>query len=343
MRDIVDIQKQLLPDMMDILKKRHAVLRHIMVTGKVGRRALASSVDITERVLRSEIEFLKTQGLVDIESIGITISEAGKQLLEQLEPFMKELFGLNELEERIKEIFQMKQVMIVPGDSDESIYTKKELGRAGAAVLKKYISKGDVIAVTGGSTMAEVANHLTASSQLKKNLFVPARGGLGERVELQANTIASIMASRTGGEYRLLHVPDHFSDETYHSLVQEPNIIEMIEVIRSSRMVIHGIGDAMVMAKRRKVDEQTIEHLIKEKALAEAFGYYFDRHGNVVHKIATVGLRLEDIQNKEVVIGVAGGKSKAEAICSILRYGHDDVIVLDEAAALEILVISTSI
>ncbi len=50
----------------------------------------------------------------------------------------------------------------------------------------------------------------------------------------------------------------------------------------------------------------------------------------------TVGLRLEDIVKTEVVIGVAGGKSKGEAIAAIMRFGHNDVLVTDEAAALEI-------
>lgn len=337
MRQILNIQKQLLPDVIDILKKRYTILHHIMLSGMVGRRTLASSLNLTERVLRAEVDFLKSQGLVEIESMGMKISESGRLLVEEMNPLIKDLFGLTDLEEHIRDHFQMKRVVIVPGDSDQSPYTKKELGRAGAAALRNYVSKGDVIAVTGGSTMAEVADRLTNSSQLKGNVFVPARGGLGETVELQANTIASTMAKRTGGQYRLLHVPDHLGDDAYQSLIQEPNIQEIIEVIRKARIVIHGIGNAKVMAKRRKVDERTIQSLEREGALAEAFGYYFDRQGKVVHKMPTVGLRLEDIQSMEAVIGVAGGKSKGEAIASILRFGHSDIMIMDEAAAKEML------
>lgn len=335
MKEIVNIQKQLLPDMIEVLKKRYAILHNIMLSGVIGRRRLSSSLDLTERVLRAEVEFLKAQGLIEIESAGMKISESGKLLLEQMNTFIKDLFGLTEMEEQIRQFFQLKQVVIVPGDSDQSPYVKKELGHAGAKALRDYVSHGDIIAVTGGSTMAEVANRLTRSAQFKNNLFVPARGGLGERVEMQANTIASIMAERTGGHYRLLHVPDHLGDEAYQSLIQEPNVQEILAVIRKARIVIHGIGDAIVMAQRRKTDEQTIRNLKEEGALAEAFGYYFDRQGHVVHRIPTVGLRLEDIQQKEIVIGVAGGKSKGEAIAAILRFGQSDVVVIDEAAALE--------
>jgi central glycolytic genes regulator len=150
---------------------------------------------------------------------------------------------------------------------------------------------------------------------------------------MQANTIASIMAKRTGGQYRMLHVPDHLGEAAYQSLMNDPNIQEIVAVIRKARIVIHGIGNAMTMARRRKTDQKTVEWLQQEGAHAEAFGYYFDRNGNVVHKMPTVGLKLEDIVQIEVVIGVAGGSSKAEAIESILKFGHEDVLITDEAAA----------
>lgn len=337
MRSVLDVQKQLLPDLMDVMKKRYTILHHIMVSRVVGRRTLAQSLDMTERVLRSEVDFLKTQGLLEIESYGMRISASGEKLLEDMEPMAKELFGLSELEEKVRQRFNVEQVVVVPGDSDHSPYAKVGLGRAVAAVVRKLAVKEGVVAVTGGSTMAEAANHLTPTPQLKGSLFVPARGGLGESVDFQANTIASTMAKKTGGQYRLLHVPDHLSEDAYQSLIQEPNILDIIQVIRQARMVIHGIGEAMVMARRRKLDLATIESLRSEGALAEAFGYYFDSSGAVVHKMPTVGLRLEDIQATEKVIAVAGGRSKGSSIAAVMRFGHDDVLITDEAAALEML------
>lgn len=185
--------------------------------------------------------------------------------------------------------------------------------------------------------MAHLAKQFSTSSQLKDNWFVPARGGLGESVDYQANTIASELAKRAGARYRMLHVPDHLSEEAYQTIMQEPNVREVVDMIRGARIVVHGIGDAITMARRRKLVDETKEELVKDGALAEAFGYYFDRHGKVVHRMATAGLRLEDIEAAEMVIGIAGGGSKGEAIASVMRFGHDDVLVTDEAAAREAL------
>jgi len=339
MRNLLEIQEQLLPDLMDTLKRRYSILYQIKLSGLVGRRTLASLLSMTERVLRAETDLLKAQGLIEIETLGMRISGLGVSLLEDLEPVMNELFGLVELEEKIRQAYGLRKVVIIPGDSESSPEVKRELGRAGARTLLSFVENGDTIAVTGGSTLAEVAEQMSAlpnGESLTNTWFVPARGGLGESMEIQANTIASKMAKRVGAEYRLLHVPDLLSEDAYQSLVQDQHIQEIVDVIRRCRVIIHGIGDAMEMARRRKLDDSSIQGLQADGAIAESFGYYFSEDGEVVHKMLTLGLRLEDIMRTETIIGIAGGQGKGKAIHAVLRFGHENILVTDEAAALEI-------
>lgn len=338
MQNILEIQQQLLPDLMETLKKRYTILHQIMLTGTTGRRTLANSLQMTERVLRAETDLLKAQGLIETDTAGMRISEAGQLLLERLEPVLKELVGLSNLEEKIRQFYGLRKVVIVPGNCEESPLSKRELGKAGAKALLGVMQGGDVVAVTGGTTLAEMAEQLTypLNGPLKGSWFVPARGGLGESLEIQANTIASNMAKRVGADYRLLHVPDLLSREAYESLVHDPNIQEIVREIRTARIIVHGIGNAVDMARRRKLDEETTSGLQQKGAVAESFGYYFDESGKVVHNMLTLGLRLDDIKAADVVLGIAGGKSKAKAIHAVLRFGQEDILVIDEAAALEI-------
>lgn len=333
LREILDMQQKLLPDLLDVLKTRYNVLHHVMLMGTVGRRSLAKSLNMTERVLRTEVEFLRAQGLLQMYAAGMILTDSGKRLLAELEPVIQELLGISEMQEQLRRQFELREVHIVPGDADHSEFSKRELCRAGAQALRNAVRKDDVIAVTGGSTMAGLAEFLMPAPNMRGNRYVPARGGLGEAVELQANSIASTMAKRTGGHYKLLHVPDHLSEDAYLSLIDEPHIQDVLNVIRMARVVVHGIGDAIVMAERRKLSYDDMHRLQHDGALAEAFGYYFDQQGKVIHHMPTVGLRLQDIQSTEVVIAVAGGRSKAQAIASIMRFGQTDVLVTDEAAA----------
>ena len=334
MQSFIDIQKRLLPDLLQILQKRYSILRHIGFMQPVGRRSLAANLGMTERVLRAEVDFLKDQNLLLINNVGMSLSQEGKNLLEDLEGLMRELKGIDVMELELKHHLGIKKVVIVPGDSDESMMVKQELGKACANWMKHLLKGKNIIAVTGGSTMAAVAEGLTPDHKGDDLLFVPARGGIGEDVQNQANTISSIMAQNTRAKHRVLYVPDQVSAEIYESLIKEPQIHEVLALIRSASIVLHGIGDAITMAERRKSRQDVLARLESGKAAGEAFGYYFDEDGNIVHKVPTIGLQMEDLPGIPNVIAVAGGASKAKAIKAYMKKAPAaTVLITDEGAA----------
>jgi len=335
--DLLQLQLKLAPDILEMMQKRYKILQNISFMQPIGRRTLAQSLGCTERVLRAEVEFLKKQGLIEIENIGMRLTQEGYQVLQEVSPYIKNLFGINELENELEKRLSIAKVIIVSGDSDQDLLVKKELGKAAATFVRTLMRDDDIVTMTGGSTIAEVANMMTEQPHLPSVLFVPARGGIGENHEYLANTLVSIMAKKTGGAYRLLHVPDQLSEKTYHSLMNEEHIQDVVKVIRSARIVIHGIGQAKRMAIRRKVSNEVINLLEEQNAIGEAFGYYFDNNGKIVYKMKTIGLRLDDLDSIPNIIAVAGGKSKAEAILAVLKHSLKQVLVTDEGAAREIL------
>ena len=338
MNSLIDIQKKLLPDLLDIMQKRYRILQTIDQMEPVGRRSLAVSLGLTERVLRSEVDFLKEQNLIHITSSGMSLTHDGKELLVELDEFMHELTGMNLFEQELAGALGIQKVIVVPGNSDETPWVKKELGRATALCMKSTLKGKSIIAVTGGSTMATVAEMLTPNTNEHDWLFVPARGGIGEDVENQANTICSIMADHTDSKHRVLYIPDQVSKEMYESMMKEPNINEVLSLIQSSSMVLHGIGDAITMAERRKTSQQDLQKLAMSKAVGEAFGYYFNEDGEVVHKVHTIGLQLNNLSNIRHVIAVAGGQSKAKAITAYMKQApKSTILITDEGAAHQLL------
>ncbi|MDG5786596.1 sugar-binding domain-containing protein [Evansella sp. AB-P1] len=338
MRMLLEIQKKLLPDLIDVLGMRFRVLRFIRLMQPIGRRTLANNLEMSERTLRSEVTFLKEQGLIYVETSGMRLTEEGNNLLSQLEDMMKEIFDIRAMENELKDLLGLKEVFIVPGNSDEYPWVKKEMGRTCISLMKKkLLANGNTIAVTGGTTIAAVAEMMVPDVDLKEALFVPARGGLGEQVENQANTICATMARKAMGEYRLLYVPDQLSKEAYESLIDEPSIKQILDLIHSANLVVHGIGDANTMAKRRSSSIEVVEKLKNEKAVAEAFGYYFNKSGDIIHKVLTIGLQLEELVTIPHIIAVSGGTSKAMAIQAYMKHGPSQVLVTDEGAAKAIL------
>ena len=337
MRSLIELQRKLYPNMLDVMHQRYSVLHNVQIFQPIGRRGLSENTKLTERIVRNEITFLQEQGLIDVTTKGMYITSEGKAVVDQLAVFMRNFMGLNVLETQIKDRLSIDHVIVVPGDSDEFDWVKKEMGKECVAYLKNISKPESIISVTGGTTMAAVANKMVPLTNSSGTLFVPARGGIGEDVENQSNTIAAEMAHKAKVDYRLLHVPDPLSEISYQTLIEEPSIKETLQIIRESDIVIHGIGDALKMAERRKATGDVVEKLTKEKAVSEAFGYYFDKDGKVVHKVRTIGIQMSDLKAIDYVITVAGGESKAEAIVSYFKHGKSDLLITDEAAAQRIL------
>lgn len=333
MRSWIDYAKRLLPDLLPVMQTRMQILQYIRLTQPIGRRNLSASLNMTERVLRSEVQILKEEHLIHVASAGMTLTESGMEVVTALEEFMREISGLKVLEAQLKETLNLEEVFVVAGDSDASPWVKQEMGRASVACIKKRLGANNIVAVAGGTTLAAVADMMKSDFKNLDILFVPARGGIGESVENEANTICAKMAKNTNSSYRLLYVPDQISSEVYASIMTEPSVKSVLELIQASNIVIHGIGDALKMAQRRKTAETDWNKIIEGHAVGEAFGYYFDEHGKVVHKVLTAGMQLADLRHIPHVVAVAGGASKAKAIRAVVRQGHTSLLVTDEGAA----------
>lgn len=332
MKDLIKIQQNLVPELVEKMYRRFSILTTISKYQPVGRRSLSEYMDLTERVLRSETDVLKEQSLIKVKPTGMEITDKGESTIRQLQSYFNSYSDEHHLAQSIKEQFNIQDVFIVPGDSDSDKTVKVELSTQGGQLVEEVLHEDAVVAVTGGSTMAYLSDAM--HQQPYSVFFVPARGGLGENVIYQANTIAASMAQQTGGDYTTLYVPDNVNESTYNTLMLEPSVIQTLSKIKESDITVHGIGDALKMARRRQSSIEVIEKLQHHKASGEAFGYYFDDQGNIVHKARTIGLQLEDLESKKFIFAVAGGKSKGEAIKAYLSIApKNTVLITDEGAA----------
>ncbi len=330
----------IVPDMLEVVKQRYRVMQNIFWMQPIGRRSLAEALHLTERVLRSETDYLRQQKLIDSTKSGMSLTKRGEKVLEELDVLMDQFFGMDRLEKKLASNFQIERCLIVSGNSDEQAKVVADFGELLNDSLHRLLPDGDnIIAVMGGTTMAEVAKHLTIlETKERHNTFVPARGGIGEAVAIQANSVSATMAANAQGAHRVLYVPEQLSEAAYHTLLKEPSIMEVLEVIRNSNCVIHSIGRALHMAARRKMSEDEIVRLKQKNAVAESFGYFFDENGQIVYKAPRIGLALEDLKKIPFILAIAGGKSKAKAISAYMKNAPQQTwLITDEAAANEIL------
>ncbi|NLL71027.1 MAG: sugar-binding transcriptional regulator [Epulopiscium sp.] len=337
MKTIFAALQKIIPEGMESLQRRYHILRGIYYLQPIGRRTLASELQLTERAVRTDTEFLKQYQFIQVSSTGMTITEAGITLLYSLQEFMHQLKGFFHMEEQINHLLGSAKVVIVPGDADEDPIVKKDLGKVAAQLFKEKLHSNSIIAVTGGSTVAEVVGAMPTVHGYKDILVVPARGSLGHQVEYQSNTLASQLANKIGASYQLLNIPDNLSKRTLETVKHEPLIQYTLQKILQADMLLFGIGNALTMAERRNLSETVIDYLERKQAVAEAFGYYFDEKGKMVYTSQSVGIKLEQIKGIPFTLAVAGGASKAKAIHALAQVLENVHLVIDEGVARELL------
>ena len=334
MDNIINLQKKIVPELSELLVLRYQVLRQVSHESPIGRRALANRLGLSERVLRAQVDFLKACGLLNFSPLGMVVTDEGEEILKELVDYVRKLQDISSLEKLLGEHLGLKKVVVITGDCDEEDVVKREIGRAAAAILNNLLSNGEehIVAVSGGTTMAALASNV--SGYAPQAVIVPARGGLGDNVEDQANTIAAVLGRKFGAKYKQLYVPDGVSEDILSSILAEDITVKsVVEVIRKADILAHGMGRAGEMAKRRGLEEHVLQKLVEDGAVGEAIGQYCSLDGKVVYVTNNAGLMVNDMLKIKTVIGVGGGKSKSSAILAVIRATRQDILVTDEAAA----------
>lgn len=325
------------PEALELMAIRYQILRQIFHHQPVGRRQIVKSLGCPERTVRGEVDILRAQGALQTTAAGIFLTPYGEELLHEIDQYIPFLYHTQTLANEIKQMFGLKEVIVVPGDSDVNVIVKNDIGTAAARYLRRIIQPGYTLAVTGGTTLAEMAAAINDGPLLEDILVVPARGGLGEEMEQQAGAIAARIAKSLGAQYRLLHVPDNLEENTAEVLRQDAHVSGIIRAIRSSDILVHGIGAALEMASRRNLTAEELDHLRQQGAVGEALRYYFNKAGKIVYEVAGIGLERDDLTHIREVVAVAGGSHKGEAIHAVLNGRRNTVLVTDEGAARQIL------
>ena len=334
------ILQKVLPEAFETMLRRYHILDVINREEPIGRRLLSERVHLTERIIRKEVDALKINRLITSSSAGMSLTIKGHDTLDELSELLESYTQFYEMEKELAKRLDIEACIIIPGNLDEDSTVLPKMANKTVEIMNRLLgNKKQIISVMGGTTLNEVANYM--DSDLGKNrelLFVPARGGLGDDPMIEANVIAQRMAQQTGGQFHGLYAPEYVHEQIYQELLKEPEIKNTLQLVESASLILYSIGNPIEMAKRRGLNESTLQLLIDKKAVAEAFGEFIDKDGNIVYKLSNIGLQSSSLQKIEHIVTVAGGSKKANAIKSYLKTAPSHTwLVTDEAAANKIL------
>ncbi len=129
MTDLIQIQKKIVPEILELLETRYYILRTICYSQPIGRRNLANKLNTGERAIRTEVNILKEQGLLNIETTGMYITEEGREIINNLSGVIYQLKGITELEDKLKKSLGVEKTIIIPGNCDDNSLVLKDMGK----------------------------------------------------------------------------------------------------------------------------------------------------------------------------------------------------------------------
>ncbi len=153
-----------------------------------------------------------------------------------------------DLQNKIKKIFGIEKVIIVPKLSKTEDNLRYQLADACIDYLKQVIQDDDTIALSwGGRTLHAIATRIRPTG--KKNIKVspPLVGGIGTEMTMyHSNMICDTMAKNLGGKSYGLFAPVFVSTKEVKEVIfRDKGINKVLEISENANLAIMSIGNLL--------------------------------------------------------------------------------------------------
>lgn len=283
------------------------------------------------------------------KAMGVSRSLISKYLTKAKEEGIVEIIihddiihPFRKLEMQVERAYGIREVVCIPSFGGES--SKSRLGAATAKYLLRVMQDGQVIGVSSGTTLFEVAKAMPSNQTYPSVRFVPLVGGVGnERVDIHANHIAATLARQLHSEYKLLHTPVMVdSKEAKKVFMSQSSIKSVFDLAAQADIALVGIGGAPEHSTmvRSYLGQEHQEHFAERDIVGDICANFINENGTVTKSSwneRIISLELEKLKEIPLVIGVASGKEKVQSIKAALKGNMIDVLMTDEETAKDLL------
>ncbi len=245
-----------------------------------------------------------------------------------------------DLERRLKQKCGLKDVVIVDS-SENPLELKHRLGIAAFKYLENIVKSGDIIGVSMGSTLYQMA-HTSAEKSVNDLTFVSLLGGMGRlRTELHSNYLSQAFAEKYNGRYFPLYTPARVSNALVRKeLRHEKEIQDVLFMYKNLSVALVGIGypddDTSSVKATGYYKDNEITSLLSRKVAGEICMQFYDIYGNTqLYKDdnTVIGVNINLLKKVPYSIGVAGTEGKLSAIAGAINGRFINVLITDTECA----------
>lgn len=246
------------------------------------------------------------------------------------------------LEEKLKTGFGLEGVRVLAREGRSYEEMLQNLGTLAAEELEKRLQPKMRIGIAWGTALYQLTRFVRPH-RLPGIEVVQMIGATGSDQEMSTDgpILAQLLAGRLGGGYRHLHAPLILeSAEAHSALLRDKNITETLTRAASADIAIIGIGSTRPglysILRAGYVNEVETVEIRKQGAIGDICGKHFDIQGNELDidiSRRSIGIQLQTLKRVPLVMGIAGGEEKGDAVLGALRGGFVNILITDDSAA----------
>jgi len=242
---------------------------------------------------------------------------------------------------QLKERYALTDALVLPAleaepSEDQGEFLTQRLAKAAAQVLRHHLRESRTLGIGWGETVGATFSMLPPDV-MEDVKCISLTGGVNTYV----STIGQLrQSSKRSVQDGFIPAPILVSDEDLaRALQQEHGVAHLLEEAKQVEVAIVGIGTTGATASLARSGYATVRELAQYAqigAVGDILGVFYDTTGAPldlpVHR-RRIGIDIADLRSIPVVIGVAGGSAKLEAIRGALAGGYLDVLVTDGSTA----------
>ena len=244
-----------------------------------------------------------------------------------------------ELAQALRQKYTLKHIDVIPTDP-ASTSTTVGIAEAGATEIERWLKKSEpiVLAIGTGRTLKAAVDQLP-SMDCPQHRIVSLTGNIGPDGSAAYYNVIFSMADAIKARHYPMPLPVLVSSRDERELLHEQALVRSTLAIGAEADVAFvGVGELGVDAPLCLdgfLEKAEMQALMAAGAVGEICGWIFDRDGALLadpvnERVASVPLPDRE---RSVVIGLAKGKRKYQAIAGALTGGIINGLITDEATA----------
>ncbi|WFE14118.1 sugar-binding transcriptional regulator [Bacillus atrophaeus] len=284
------------------------------------QQQIAEQLNISRPTVSRLLQYAKEKGYVQIRV---------------LDPFE----DLDALGTMLEEKYGLLEAHVVFSPTADYRTITHYLSHYGAEYMHDVIKDGDIVGVSWGTTMYQIAQNMQPK-HVKGVEVVQLKGGISHsRVNTYSSETIQLFAEALQTMPRYLPLPVVFDNAEVKKMVEKDRHIErIIEMGKQANVALFTVGtvrDEALLFRLGYFNEEE-KALLKKLGVGDICSRFFDANGDICSSAIndrTIGVQLADLRLKERSILVAGGNRKIAAIHGALTGKYANVLIIDQHTA----------